>query len=217
MGAVCVTAQADNLTLSGIGGGAYLLQVTSLKEARFKATTRQQYDFSCGSAAIATLLTHHYNFPVTEQTVFQEMFTRGDQEKIRREGFSLLDMKNYLNAHQFQADGFELPLSKLLESRLPAIVLIADKGYRHFVVIKGMQDGRILIGDPSTGTRAVSREYFDGMWVNKVLFVIHNQQSSAVFNNQTDWQVAPKAPLAAGIELGSLGGVALSKFGPGDH
>lgn len=217
MGAMSLAAQADTLTLSGFGSGEYLLKVTSLKEARFKATTRQQYDFSCGSAAIATLLTHHYNYPVTEQTVFQEMFLRGDQEKIRREGFSLLDMKNYLNAHQFQGDGFELPLSKLLESRLPAIVLIADKGYRHFVVIKGMQDGRILIGDPSTGTRAVSRESFDAMWVNKVLFVIHNQQSKAIFNNQTDWQVAPQAPLAAGIQLDSLSGVNLSKLGPGDY
>lgn len=217
LGAISFAAQADNLTLSGYGGGEYLLKVTSLKEARFKATTRQQYDFSCGSAAIATLLTHHYNYPVTEQTVFQEMFTRGDQEKIRREGFSFLDMKNYLNANQFQADGFELPLSKLLESRLPAIVLIADKGYRHFVVIKGMRDGRILIGDPSTGTRAVSREYFDAMWLNKVLFVIHNRQSSAVFNNQADWQVAPKAPLATGIQLDSLSGVTLNKFGPGDY
>ena len=211
MGAMSLAAQADNLTLSGFGSGEYLLKVTSLKEARFKATTRQQYDFSCGSAAIATLLTHHYHYPVTEQTVFQEMFKRGDQEKIRREGFSLLDMKNYLNAHQFQADGFELPLNKLLESRLPAIVLIADKGYRHFVVIKGMQDGRILIGDPSTGTRAVSRENFDAMWV------IHNRQSIAVFNNQLDWQVAPKAPLATGIQLDSLASMALGKFGPGDY
>lgn len=217
MGAMSLAAQADNLTLSGFGSGEYLLKVTSLKEARFKATTRQQYDFSCGSAAIATLLTHHYHYPVTEQTVFQEMFKRGDQEKIRREGFSLLDMKNYLNAHQFQADGFELPLNKLLESRLPAIVLIADKGYRHFVVIKGMQDGRILIGDPSTGTRAVSRENFDAMWVNKLLFVIHNRQSIAVFNNQLDWQVAPKAPLATGIQLDSLASMALGKFGPGDY
>ena len=90
----------------------FSVKVTSLKEARFKATTRQQFDFSCGSAAIATLLTYHYNYPVTEQAVFNEMFARGDQVKIRKEGFSLLDMKTYLEAHQFKADGFELPLAK---------------------------------------------------------------------------------------------------------
>lgn len=215
IGTACATSQAATLDLSGIGG-QYALKVTSLKEARFKATTRQQYDFSCGSAAVATLLSYHYDYPVNEQSVFQEMFARGDQEKIRREGFSLLDMKTYLNAHEFQADGFELPLEKLLESGLPAIVLIAEKSYHHFVVIKGMRDGRILMGDPSNGTRAISRSAFDSIWVNKVLFVIHNKQTLAKFNEQTDWQVAPRAPLAVGVNLDSLGAMTLTKFGPGD-
>ncbi|NMM13152.1 MAG: C39 family peptidase [Rhodoferax sp.] len=213
--AACATVQADTMDLSGIGG-RYAVKVTSLKEARFKATTRQQYDFSCGSAALATLLTYHYGYPVTEQSVFEEMFVRGDQEKIRREGFSLLDIKTYLNAHQFQADGFAFPLTKLLETGLPAIVLIAENGYHHFVVIKGMIDGRILIGDPSNGTRAVSRESFESTWVNKLLFVIHNKQELAKFNDAADWQVAPRAPLTAGINHEGLGGLTLGKFGPGD-
>ena len=54
--------------------GAYSLRVTSLKEARFKTTIPQQYDFSCGSAALATLLTHHYARPVGEQEVLREMY-----------------------------------------------------------------------------------------------------------------------------------------------
>lgn len=210
------SAQADMVELAGLGGARYTVKVTSLKEARFNATTRQQYDFSCGSAAVATLLTYHYNYPVTERVVFEEMFARGDQEKIRREGFSLLDMKTYLAGHQFQADGFELPMAKLLESGLPAIVLISDNGYHHFVVIKGLRDGRILIGDPSNGTRAVSQEYFESNWVNKLLFVIHNRQDQARFNLPTDWKVAPRAPLTAGVNLDGLGGLTLGKFGPGD-
>src|SRR5450830_19423 len=214
--AACAPAQADTLELAGIGG-RYAVQVTSLKEARFKTTMRQQYDFSCGSAAVATLLTHHYGYPVTEQSVFEEMFARGDQAKIRQEGFSLLDMKAYLNAHQFQADGFELPLAKLLESGLPAIVLISDNGYHHFVVVKGMRDGRILIGDPSSGTRAVSRANFESIWINKLLFVIHNKQAQAKFNDEADWLVTPKAPLTAGVSLDSLANVTLGKFGPGDY
>ena len=209
--------QAAPMELAGFGGGRYVLQVTSLKEAKFKATTRQQYDFSCGSAAVATLLTHHYGDPVTEQAVFEAMFASGDQVKIRREGFSMLDMKNYLKTRQFQADGFELPLAKLLASGLPAIVLIAEQGYHHFVVIKGLRDGRVLIGDPSSGTRAVPQGHFEAIWVNKLLFVIHNKKAQALFNTEADWHVAPRAPLSAGINLDGLGGLALGKFGPGDY
>ena len=215
--AVCGVAQADTLALSGIGGASYAVKVTSLKQARYMATMRQQYDFSCGSAAVATLLTHHYGYPVTEKSVFEEMFARGDHAKIRSQGFSLLDIKTYLNAHQFQSDGFAFPLNKLLESGLPAIVLINEKGYHHFVVIKGMRDGRILIGDPSSGTRAVSRDNFDSIWANKLLFVIHNKQGQAKFNLAADWRTAPRAPLADGVNADSLGGVRLPKFGPGDY
>ncbi|MEO6353321.1 MAG: C39 family peptidase [Burkholderiaceae bacterium] len=208
-------ADAGMLELAGIGG-KYTVPVTSLKEARFKSTLRQQYDFSCGSAAVATLLTHQYDYPVSEQAVFEEMFARGDRQKIQKEGFSLLDIKLYLEAHGFKADGFEQPLQKLIDSHFPAIVLIAEKGYHHFVVIKGLRDGRILIGDPSNGTRAISRKSFESIWVNKLLFVIHNKQELAKFNDNADWRVAPRAPLAEGINHDGLANVTLPKFGPGD-
>jgi predicted double-glycine peptidase len=214
MGALPV--QAATLSLSGINGGSYALQVTSLKEARFKTTRQQQFDFSCGSAALATLLTYHYDTPVTEKAVFEAMFASGDQEKIKREGFSLLDIKSYLKTLDFQADGFELPLSKLAESKLPAMVLVVDKGYHHFVVVKGLRDGRILVGDPSSGTRAVSLENFETLWQNKLLFVIHNQQSQAKFNQPADWQVAPRAPLQAMVNHSNPFSATLPKFGPGD-
>jgi hypothetical protein len=122
--------------------------VTSLREARFRTTIRQQYDFSCGSAAVATLLTFQYGFPVNEETVFANMYVNGDQAKIRSEGFSLLDMKRFLESRGFLADGYELPLSKLEEAQIPAIVLIVENGYHHFVVIKGIKGDRVLIGDP---------------------------------------------------------------------
>jgi hypothetical protein len=214
MGALPV--QAATLSLSGINGGSYALQVTSLKEARFKTTRQQQFDFSCGSAALATLLTYHYDTPVTEQAVFEAMFASGDQEKIKREGFSLLDIKSYLKTRDFQADGFELPLSKLAESKLPAMVLVVDKGYHHFVVVKGLRDGRVLVGDPSSGTRAMALENFEALWQNKLLFVIHSNQSQAKFNQDIDWKVSPRAPLSAVINLNNLFNATLPKFGPGD-
>ena len=67
-------------------GGTYTLRLTSLKEARFKTTLPQQYDFSCGSAATATLLTHQYGHPVSEVDVFVQMYNNGDQARIRIAG-----------------------------------------------------------------------------------------------------------------------------------
>lgn len=209
-------ANAGSMAMPGIGGGEYSVPVTSLKESRFLATLRQQYDFSCGSAAVATLLTHHYDYPITEQAVFEEMYAQGDQQKIRKEGFSLLDMKRFLEGRGFQADGFEKTLDDLKNAKLPAIALIKENGYFHFIVIKGVQDGRVLIGDPAQGTRAIPRSRFEALWVNRLLFVIHNRQELAQFNGAKDWRVAPKAPINTGVNRDGLGNVTLPKFGPGD-
>jgi uncharacterized protein len=213
----CLPAvHADPIDVTDPSGGYYSLHVTSLKEARFKRTIRQQYDFSCGSAAVATLLTYQYDTPVTEQEAFIEMYQHGNQEKIRREGFSLLDIRNFLMSRGFEADGYEVPLEKLNQTSTPAIVLIVEHGYHHFVVIKGVRNGRVLMGDPATGTRAISQESFEEKWQDHVVFVIHNRHELARFNDASDWHVAPDAPLYTGIPREGLFNVVVPKLGPGE-
>ena len=197
-------------------GQDYRVQVQPIHALRTAGTVLQQYDFSCGSAAIATLLTHHYGYPVAEQAVLEAMFDTGDADKIRKEGFSLLDMKNYLGRLGFAADGFEQPLDKLLEAGLPAIALIDESGYHHFVVVKGLDSARVLVGDPARGTRTMSRERFQAAWLGGLLFVIHNHTERARFNKPADWRAAPPAPIAAGVARHGVAGVDLLKNNPGD-
>lgn len=207
---------ADKVNVPYEMGGAYSLPITSMKGARFRAMIRQQYDFSCGSAALSTLLTYHYGFNVNEETVFVAMYEKGDQPKIRRDGFSLFDMKRYLENQGFQADGFEAPLEKLESAGIPAIVLINENGYNHFVVIKGIREGRVLIGDPSGGTRALSQPAFERLWTNGILFVISNRQDVAKFNVAAEWNALPRAPIANGINRDGLAGIVIPKAGPSD-
>lgn len=207
---------ADRVNVPYEMGGAYSLPITSMKAARFRAMIRQQYDFSCGSAALSTLLTYHYGFKVTEEAVFVAMYEKGDQPKIRRDGFSLFDMKRYLESQGFQADGFEAPLDKLESAGIPAIVLINENGYNHFVVIKGIRDGRVLVGDPSGGTRALPQVAFERLWTNGILFVISNRQEHAKFNLAAEWSAVPRAPIASGINREGLAGIVIPKAGPSD-
>ncbi|WP_432261547.1 C39 family peptidase [Cupriavidus sp. TMH.W2] len=209
-------AHAADTPLYGPVGEPYNLRVTSVREARFKSTIRQQFDFSCGSAAVATLLTYQYGHPINEAAVFQSMYLNGDQQKIRAEGFSLLDMKRFLTALGYEADGFELPLSKLEETQVPAIVLIVENGYHHFVVVKGVKGDRVLVGDPARGTRAMSRAQFEKIWDSQLLFVIHNRTEMARFNLAADWRVAPSGPYWMGVNRDSLFFTVMPKHGASD-
>lgn len=208
-------ARAGWVTLPGLmaGGHSLSVKVASIKERRFMTTVRQQYDYSCGSAALATLLTYQYHDPLNEEAAFKAMWERGNQEKIQREGFSLLDIKEYLEANGYTANGYVAPLDKLVEVGVPAIVLIKDNGYNHFVVVKGMRGGKVLLGDPSAGSRIVPRADFEKMWMNGILFVITGKKEKAVFNARSDWQVLPGAPLNIAAGSDNLAGIGLWQYG----
>ena len=208
-------ALAGSVDLPVQVGGAFSVPVQSLKERRFATTVRQRHDFSCGSAALATLLTHHYGRAVGEAEVFDEMFARGDAAAIRRDGFSLLDMKRYLEAHAIASDGFEASVESLAEAKVPAIALIDERGYHHFVVVKGLRGQRVLIGDPAGGTRSLSLDRFEAMRVNAIVFVVVDPPSGVAFNRDADWAVLPAAPGLSHLD-GAAASALLPKLGKAD-
>jgi len=182
--------------------------VHTLRELRlqraFRRTWHQQYDFSCGSAAVATLLTFHYDAPVDEASVFKAMFAVGDQEQIRSKGFSLLDMKKYLESRGYTADGVRSSLDTLIQVGVPAIALISEHGYRHFVVVKGADREHVLLGDPALGVQILPRSDFEAERVGNLFFVIRSHRDHAHFNLAADWGARLPAPLDAGINRDSL-------------
>jgi len=198
-------AHAGDVAFWGYSSGDMDIKVRSLKEARFTRVVKQQYDFSCGSAAVATLLSYHYEQPVSETQVFKEMFAVGDQKHIERYGFSLLDMKRYLESHNYLADGFRISLSRLRELGVPAIALIQVKGYRHFVVVKGVDDNRVLLGDPARGVRSVNVKDFDAAW-NGIAFLIRNnaEVGKQHFNMKQDWDTLAATPYGVALARQSL-------------
>lgn len=197
---------AGPVNIPGIGGAAYDLKVHSKKEARRDTVIMQKHDYSCGSAAVATLLTYHYDTPTPEAKVYEEMYRTGDEHKIKTEGFSLLDMKRYLDNHGFNGGGFRMNLDQFAKIGVPGIAMINTKGYKHFVVVKGVEGDRVLLGDPATGTTVVTREKFESIW-NGAILAARNQVDLARsnFNDDEDWRSWPGSPLADAVDRSSLG------------
>jgi predicted double-glycine peptidase len=186
------------------GGSAFSMKVTSMRDIPFRTVVRQQYDYSCGSAALATLLRYHYGVPIGEAEIFKAMYDAGDQEKIREVGFSLLDMKRYLEARGLKADGYRATLAQLEAAKAPALSVISIGTYRHFVVIKGVRDGQVLVGDPSLGLKTYSAAEFSKMW-NGVIFAVHGRSDLKVaYNQDEEWRPWAVAPLGQPMSEGSL-------------
>ncbi len=214
----CAAATSDRgqnrLNTAGLTAA---LPVTSMLERRFQTVVRQQYDFSCGSAALATLLNFHYNDPHDERAAFLGMWNGGDQAAIRRLGFSLLDMKRYLATRGVQADGYRVSVEQIARARVPGIALVDVNGYKHFVVVKGVEGGSVLVGDPSLGLRRVTAREFQAMW-NGVFFVINAMPGRAApaFNAPLESALAPGGRATLSMEPVSQAALALTRPIPGD-
>jgi uncharacterized protein len=199
-------------SMLSLPGGDFMLPVKSMVERRYLTVVRQQYDFSCGSAALATLLNYHYGDPQNEKSIFIGMWKEGDRAQIRRYGFSLLDMKRYLSARGIRADGYKVSVADIERTGVPGIAMINMKGYKHFVVIKGVERGQVLIGDPSLGMRLIDTETFGGMW-NGILFALGDEveRGKSSFGRADEWALVPRSRATMLMEPASHQALALTR------
>jgi predicted double-glycine peptidase len=203
--ALPAAAWAD-IRIGGDSGGYFRVQVKSWWEIPFRTVVRQHYDFSCGSAAVATLLTYHYGRPTDENAPFVEMWKAGNQDVIRKAGFSMLDMKHYLQTLGFRVAGFRLDPAQLARLDQPVIVLLDLKGYKHFVVVKGTSAHEVLLGDPALGLRKMPVEEFVAAWNGIALAIVDSpDHEKPVFNQVSEWDPWARAPVKRGVDRRSVG------------
>lgn len=185
-----------HFTGGGLPVGDYAVPVRSVLDQKYAGVVRQRFDFSCGSAALATLLRHHYDYEVGEEQAFRGMWLRGDRDQIRKVGFSLLDMKRWLESRGIAANGYRVPIEQLAKTGVPGIALITLRNYRHFVVVKGIRGNEVLLGDPSAGIVVMPRDQFVAAW-NGVFFVLTGDQPRAkrAFNRNDQWAAFVRAPV----------------------
>jgi predicted double-glycine peptidase len=158
-----------------LGGGAYSQAVTMEPhmQLKYRHIVRQAYDYSCGSAALVTILNYHLGIQVNEQQAMEGMLEKGEKEKIiERRGFSLLDMKRYAASLGVSGAGYRAELADLLTLTEPAIVPIDYAGAKHFVVLRGVRDGVVYLADPSAGNIVFSLAEFAGLWDKNTLFIL---------------------------------------------
>jgi predicted double-glycine peptidase len=160
------------LAVAGAASAQGREPVRSLLEIRQANVIVQQWDVSCGAAALATLLTYHQGDPVSEKAVAQAMLGKTDPLRVKvRRGFSLLDLKRYAEARGFKAEGYSGMSLAELEKLGPAIVAVTLDRYPHFVVFRARSGDRVLIADPAFGNRSVEVEVFERAW-QKIAFAV---------------------------------------------
>ena len=192
--ACCLVLLAPVLSSPALADGRG--PVKSLLEMRQDRVVVQQWDLSCGAAALATLLNYQHGDPISEREIARGLIQREEYiEKpllVRlRHGFSLLDLKRYVEGRGYRGIGYgQLTLKDLIE-QAPVMVPIRTHGYNHFVVFRGALGNRVLLADPAFGNRTMLAATFENAWLDypefgKVGFVVARADDAAPPN-----QLAP--------------------------
>lgn len=151
-----------------VGSSVSVRVVTrSLKDLRDENVVRQAQDYSCGAAALATLLSFGLGDAVTEAEILSDLLnvlSPADVAGRQKEGFSLLDLQRVAQRRGYKAQAFRLQARDLPKLNGPAIVFIEPDGYKHFAVLRGVRADRVFLADPSRGNVRMPAYQFLQAW-----------------------------------------------------
>jgi len=122
---------------------------------------RQQRDFSCGTAALATLLTYYFLRPTSEAELLEALLASVGSDALQRQGVSLRALADLAVARGLAATGVAVPAGALDALRAPAIAWLAPRGQRHFAVLRGVSRGAVELADPARGNVRLPRAAFE--------------------------------------------------------
>ena len=150
------------------------VQRHTLKELRDLNVVKQEKDYSCGSAALATLMIYYFGDQITEQEILDRLnsfMTEDERQNKTLVGFSLLDLKKAAQSMGYTAAGFKLLPEQLVRLNAPVIAFVEPRGYKHFAVLRGMSWRRVYLADPARGNLRMSLEQFLDEWKG-IIFVL---------------------------------------------
>jgi predicted double-glycine peptidase len=169
LGAIALTAGGVSAQIAiGTGGLRADRPLRSMKDLRDANVVKQRFDFSCGAAALATMLRYGFGDDVNERQILVDLFTGlsdDDKRTAERTGFSLLDLQRVARTRGYEAEGFRLEPAQLSMLGGPVIVFIEPRGYRHFAVLRAIQGDRVHLADPSRGNIRMPLHAFLETWL----------------------------------------------------
>jgi predicted double-glycine peptidase len=161
------------------------IHVVSLREQRDAGVVKQGYDYSCGAASLATLLTFGLNDKVGEDALLSALLkplSRIQLAVLQQRGLSLFDLQQLAQKRGHKAQGFRVHRSQLVNLTFPVIVFIKPHGYQHFAVFKGVRGERVHMADPSLGNVRMPLYRFLDMWEDAsgrgVIFAVEKADGS---------------------------------------
>jgi predicted double-glycine peptidase len=149
-------------------------KVLTWKDLRDKNVVMQEYDYSCGSGALATLMWIGFGQKVSEIEIIKTILkgkTPAEIKVIETKGFSLLDLKQAADKMGYITAMYKLKLFHMRQLKGPVLIYFVRHGYKHFAVFKRIRGDRVYLADPARGNIRMSIYRFQSEWPGYILAI----------------------------------------------
>ncbi|WP_369149928.1 C39 family peptidase [Candidatus Thiodubiliella endoseptemdiera] len=153
----CLTFGVNAGVIVPLSSTGVEIKVKTWKALRDASIVKQDKDYSCGAASMATLLNEFYNQSFTEIELLKAM-DKGDGRA------SFDDMAKVLPKFGFRGVGYALSFEQLSKIKIPTIVYLKHRKDNHFSVLRGIDKNTIWLADSALGNRTYSKSQFLDMW-----------------------------------------------------
>jgi uncharacterized protein len=130
--------------------------VTSFAKLKSQNTVLQNYEESCGAAALATLM-GLFGVQKSEKEVLDKV--------AKTDMLSFSELSNAAKEFGFRAQGYRMDKNSFEKLTVPVIAKIErEKEFPHFVVVINHAGDFVTLLDPSFGRYVLDKEEFYKMW-----------------------------------------------------
>ena len=150
------------------------------KQLKQRNIVMQKRDFSCGAAALATVLQYFWGDNVTEDQILiaiEKILTPEEMQDRIKKGLAISDLRRAAVELGYLSSIGTMTFSQLCESRVPLVVGISHAGYDHFVVYKGTDGEWVYLADPIRGNIRLSVTEFLQQWQKNTILVVAKSDS----------------------------------------
>jgi predicted double-glycine peptidase len=144
------------LTLTLLADDSVNFKVTPFSTLKLKGTVLQNYEESCGAAALATII-NLYGQQIDEKQVVDKASST--------DMLSFAQMARIAKEFGYNASGYKIDTNTFESLKVPVITRIDNReNYAHFVVVMNHTGDFVSIFDPSFGYYVQSKKEFFKWW-----------------------------------------------------
>jgi predicted double-glycine peptidase len=155
-------------------------ETISWQDLRESYVVMQQREYSCGAAAVSTIIQYYWDDPVTEYAILRHIVNKLSTEELKdrmKNGLSMTDLRKGATELGYPSVIGTRTFDELYEVKVPLVVRLQKEKFKHFVVFRGIAGKHVYLADSIRGNITYTIPRFLEEWTDGAVLVVSKKDA----------------------------------------